>query len=222
MSIPKFTLIALLLAISISGFSQERKLKPIFTPEHEFRLGIGAWPLMYGYVIFLGNDYLEFPHGRYGDQSMAYDRGLFYAGPERIMGSISLAYTYNLKKWVSVGGTFSYAGLYRNYFDRVTVDKKKVGSENVHDFCLTPMVRFTYLNRKYVRLYSQVGLGIGIGVNADNINNHKFSDSKVHVSGQATLFGVAVGNRFFGFAEYGVGTQGLINAGIGYRFINKK
>lgn len=215
----KLLLLTLLLAMSASGFSQGQKQKLKFIPEHEFRIGIGAWPLMYDLDYF---DYhYDIAPFRSGNKSLTYDKGLIYSGPEYITGSISLGYTYNIKKWLSIGGTFSYTGVYRNYLDRVTTTK--TGSENTYDFCLTPMLRFTYFNRKYVRFYSQIGLGIAVGRTTMKLNGGKYSLSEFHVSGQASFLGISVGNRLFGFGEIGVGTQGVIVAGIGYRFNpNKK
>lgn len=187
-------------------------------PEHEFRLGVGALPmLLRGYPRhdFLGMDSRQFSTG---PLDTYFNKLLQYNGPYYDTGSLSVGYTYNIKRWLSVGATFSYVCEWQRKHDRFT--DRVVGREEWNDMFLTPMVRFTYLNRKYVRIYSQIGVGLRLTHYKIVANDKKtYSHNQLEVSGQMTFLGVSVGNKLFGFAECpGFGAQGALVVGIGYRF----
>ena len=74
-----------------------------------------------------------------------------------------------------------------------------------------PTVRFNWFYREAVQLYST----ISAGVVTDFDELYPWADF--------TLVGCSFGRKFFGFAEFGLGTAGWLRAGIGYRFnANKK
>ena len=85
---------------------------------------------------------------------------------------------------------------------------------------LVPTVRFTYLNRPIVRLYSSIGVGVGF-CRERTRNVEGYIENNQHETfcpAQITLLGVSVGRRLFGFAELSTGSLGVCTAGIGYRF----
>lgn len=195
---------------SMSLYSQRLANEQI--SKHEFRLGVGAFPVVlrseYGQGLFVkNNDYLL--GGSY------YHSLNEYRGPKYTTGSISLGYTYAFNRWLSLGGTISYTGEFRKYYDRIS--DRMTNSRSWNDISVTPMIRFTYLNHKYVRLYSQLGVGLQLSFQSDKFSNHV--TTLAHITGQATFLGVSVGNRLFGFGEMlGVGNQGAFVIGIGYKF----
>ena len=98
-----------------------------------------------------------------------------------------------------------------------------------------PDVRFSYLNRPHVTLYS--GLSIGLLLTRGNyyrgtvyddiwfsvVPEDSFYPEKIHTSVfsafQLTAFGVkAGGNHWFGSFELGAGIKGFVNLGVGYEF----
>lgn len=205
-------LLILLLEVTLMGFAQENKrIQRPFIPKHEIRLGVGAIPLVPDIGVSYGTDYDRyFPH----NLSDIYDTELIYAGSKYVTGALSAGYTYDLKRWLSVGGTFSYFGHYRSFYDKIT--DVKLASHNIHNLSLTAMLRFTYFNRRYVRLYSQIGIGLGMATTEGKATPSK---TKFHFTGQLTPFGIAIGNKVFGFGEFfGAGNQGFMVLGIGYRF----
>ena len=199
----------------------------IFTPEHEFRLGIGAYPLAEsmdyffrskdGYLGSYGGNYGGAYGGLYGNTSNHYTSALTYTGPRIFTGSISASYTYNVLSWLSVGAAFTYAGDSQKRYDRVTDHELEKNSAN--RFYLMPMVRFNYLNRPLIRLYSQVGIGISYMHEKKHIDGNRYVASGCGTAAQVTLLGVSVGKKLFGFAELlGTGVQGSVVVGIGYKF----
>ena len=192
--------------------------KSSFTPEHEFRLGIGAYPLAESMDYFFNFD--EFYTKGDGGYNM-YESGQYYQGASVFTGSISAGYTYNMLHWISVGATLTYAGDFQKRYDRIT--DQYIGVNRTNRLYLMPMVRFNYLNRPLVRLYSQVGVGMSYVHTKQYFNGKPRLTSDWGASAQVTLFGISVGKQLFGFAELlGTGVQGSLVAGIGYRFNAKK
>ena len=78
-----------------------------------------------------------------------------------------------------------------------------------------PVVKFAWLNRPHVGLYSKLAAGAGYtftGDNADIKDNFMFAF-------QATPLGVDFGGeRFRGFVEAGLGMQGVVSGGVRWLF----
>ena len=215
-SIKLFTLI---LALCFCQMAVAQKSN--FTPEHEFRLGVGAYPLAESIDYFFRST----PFYHYGDDKgypgSDYESALNYTGPRIFTGSISAGYTYNVLHWLSVGGAFTYSGDYQKRYDRATDQEQEKNKAN--RFYLMPMLRFNYLNRPAIRLYSQVGVGISYMNEREYFKDKLYTTSGWGTSAQITLIGISVGKKLFGFAEVlGTGVQGSVVVGIGYKFNRKK
>lgn len=78
-----------------------------------------------------------------------------------------------------------------------------------------PVVRFTWLNRRWVRMYTSLGLGATFATGVD-YETERFNDDLFAF--QFTPIGISVGRSLFGFAEVGVGAQGALMMGVGYKF----
>lgn len=136
-----------------------------------------------------------------------------------IYGSYGIHYGYNALKWLRVGGSLLYSG------DKL----KKTGSNNYvhiqqfHELYLIGKLDFTYLNRKYVRLYSGLGLGGGLMIMNDQSSMSGVRPERTHslapsVAYYVTPIGIeAGGQRVYGLTEINIGTADLIRAGIGVR-----
>ena len=81
-----------------------------------------------------------------------------------------------------------------------------------------PLVRFAWLNRGIVQLYSGVGLGATYEFYENTLTTEIQSFG---VAYDVTFFGITVGRKWFGYLDIGAGNRGVISAGIGYRFNNK-
>lgn len=209
-----FALIFTCYALGLSTVSFAQKSR--FVPEHDFRLGIGAYP-GFADAFELDRDY---DYWARTSPSEMYDDRLTYMGEERVTGSITASYSFRFTKLLSLGASFSYAGQSRNHYN--LSDDTKAASTRLDRFMLTPMVRLSWMNRSNVRLYSQAGLGLGYVLQHDDrLPSSSLSRSTAFVSMQMTFIGLSVGRKFFGFTELGCGTQGVLIAGIGYRFNSK-
>lgn len=215
-------LIAILIHTPNMTYAKTKK-KQIYIPEHEFRIGIGAYPFNQSSFHYpLDGCGGMFPP-QFSDDNYGYLQS--YNKPKMSTGAITASYGYNILKWLSISAAFTYSGTLSKKYDIIT--NKTILKENKNNFMITPIIRFNYLNRPMVRLYSQIGVGIGIKnhkISTPNSNNdHKYSTNKWIASGQLTFLGVSVGRKIFGFTEIlGFGTQGALVLGIGYKFNNKQ
>lgn len=223
----KFLLILFLISISYPSIAQEidpmiqkaddidleiKKKRPIFTPGAELRISIGFFPRVPD--LFYIRWCMPDPSPSFSDEN--YSKLLENKGARIVTGAMSANLSYNILRWVSIGATFTYNGDSQKTYSRIT--QKEIGQNNTHNFMLVPMVRFNYLNKPIIRLYSQIGLGIGL----ERVNRQYSNESEItndfYLTGQITFFGISVGRKLFGFAEFGYGAQGLLLGGVGYKF----
>jgi len=73
------------------------------------------------------------------------------------------------------------------------------------------------MNKPFLKLYSGVAIGVTIDLNKATIDGSEFTDRKIMPAGQLTLFGIRAGKALGGFLEFGVGTNGIVTAGISYK-----
>lgn len=185
---------ALLSVMTISTASAQE-----FVPQHELRLSVGCVPINYNY--FMKYDCIGNPLLRHG---AVYTAGVW-----------SLSYGYRFNKWFDLSVAVSYYGEYSAVYSNI--DNSKLHPDNMHAISILPVARFTWLNRKWVRMYSSLALGALIEVEQ---GSRTYTEG--YVGGQLTPIGITVGRSLFGFAEIGLGTQGLATIGLGYRFNDKK
>lgn len=215
-------LLVLLLSVSWSVLAQESEGgsdgRYCYSGLHELELGVG-YP-MFGKIIAqstIGNFNLFAPLFN-----------LFLADdivPELSVGDIDLSpvvrleYGYNINKWLNVG-----AGVYYSYLNKDVLYSESAAfawNESGHLMNVLLNVRAYWLNRKYVRLYSGIGVGATMlygnlgNTSAENVGENDLQSS---FALEFRLIGLHVGNKLYGKLEIGSTGTGVINAGIGYKF----
>ena len=182
--------------------------KPLAPGTHEVRLST-MWGSAgrYGYntinneIFFIGDMDLE----------------SCYFGPSHYY-ALSLSYGYWFNEWFSLSGDAKWVYGHRNIFDIYTQAKVLTLREN--DFSIMPKARFAWYRRGIVQLYSTIGLGVGVLHRERHLEGYgDLIDA--YCAFDIKPFGIAVGRKWFGFAEVGYGASGVINVGVGYR-INTK
>ena len=137
---------------------------------------------------------------------------------EKYFGSISAEYFYHVKDWLGVGGILAYGQREQDVY--FAGDKDGV-SKNTY-LTLMPAVKFDWLRKKHFGMYSKLAVGATLrNEKYDSVetSNKNDSDSEVHVNWQASLLGIEAGSPTFrGFLELGTGEQGIILAGVRYKF----
>lgn len=133
-------------------------------------------------------------------------------GPSYTLGSLGAGVSYKITRWLSVSGDLGTSIYWHDLLDSKTQAKKKtqVGAY----IYLMPSVKFVFLNRPNVRLYSSAGLGVAL-----RPGFHLLDESLVTGTLQITAFGVEFGNKIFGLAETGFGyVYTGLRFGVGYKF----
>ena len=198
-----------------------------FSNSHEFSLGVDLSSINISHCSYAGCCRNSSGFGCvHTDREFTgdyYDKLLYDSRDYRNM-AFSFGYKYNITSFISVGATFTYAGFNHEDYHRITKETLRQGYN--HNFSITPMVSFTYFRNQLVRVYGEVGLGIGGNLhNIKEIGQDYKSDKSQYdsfMTYQVTWAGVSIGRKFFGFAEMGIGTKGLIIIGFGYKFKSYK
>lgn len=132
-----------------------------------------------------------------------------------MFGAAGVEYVHYTNDWFGFGGT-----VLCDYMTAKTVSVDKDGNKTPNgDFklgCLSvmPLVKFAWLNRPHVGLYSKLAAGAGYFFANGGEAKDNFS-----VAFQATPVGVDFGGeQFRGFLEVGVGWQGIVSGGVRWFF----
>lgn len=180
--------------------------KPLVGGTTEIRLGTALYPLTPS----------RYPYNHWWDPSCYADQ----LGPDdqvRVPRWFSLSGEggYWIKDWLYVGGAFVWTG----GFSRIEEYHvhKIIGYYNYDSFTLMPLVRFAWVRKGVVQLYS----GVGIGVNFARAEEPKQKYYEAVIAHDLTFLGISVGRNIFGYVDVGVGQRGIVSMGIGYRFKNK-
>lgn len=179
------------------------RIIPKWTPQHDFRFSIGT-PSEVDDVI-LHPYYWSYGHHEFEKLMEISDT---YSGSRWFLGAYSFSYTYQPRRWFQFGGTVSVVATTQSRFDRFT--NAKVETHNQYAVSIMPTLRFFYMNRDLVQLYSALSFG------------YVLSPKKSVPYADVTVLGCSVGRNLFGFAEVGTGVAGGARIGIGYRFNAKK
>ena len=136
-----------------------------------------------------------------------------------VLPTFRAEYGYNVLSWLSLGAGVNYSyGSYRMLYKE---DNSHAWDEWTHLATATFNVKFYWLNRKWVRMYSGVGVGLGIvstNAGAENAEEAAGRSTKLLPTFDLRLIGLTVGQRLYGRFQVGIMSSGLISAGIGYRF----
>ncbi len=127
------------------------------------------------------------------------------------IGTYGLDYHYQVNSWFRPGLKLVYEGLSTKVTDTNNLLVKQYYTTTLS---IMPGVQFSYLNRKHVKLYSAVELGVTF-----LFDNNKPAYSTTLFAVNVTPFGLRAGNeKIFGMMETNLGMDALIKAGVGVRF----
>ncbi len=131
--------------------------------------------------------------------------------------AISLEYFYHVSPAIAVGGFIGYSGRTED----ILVGGSKAGEAKRNTFSVVPTLKFDWLRKQSFGMYSKVGLGMSVMSDKQEKTggSELNSDTHYHLNFQASLVGMEFGSEYFrGFAELGFGQQGILLAGLRYKF----
>lgn len=184
---------------------------------YEVRLGWGGYPLFDVSNLWMTGSGTIFSYDSepyFGNPSLS----MIYhpsTGQGYMTGVIAAEFDFNFKRWFTLTVGISGNGAYQDVFDVMTGEKS--GRNKGVAMSLLPEARFYWLNRQQVRMYSSIGLGLGVTTYTKA--GYRDPDVSWYPLFQVTPVGISVGRRVYWFAECGLGMQyfgGM--TGIGVRF----
>ena len=190
--------------------TRNEQFKEAFPYKYEVTLGWAGYPIADG--LFWGNGFgCEICREMNMMQDMGYLNYLYRTvnGGEYMTGLVSGEFNIHFKRWFTLSVEAGVNGLWGRHYNRIdgSIAEKMRGAS----VTVLPHAQFNWLNRKNVRLYSSLGLGLTGG------RYHK--ESYAYPAFQLTPFGITAGNKVFFFAEQSIGTAYLGGKfGVGYRF----
>ena len=184
---------------------------------HEFRLGVSD-PLGFTYLreLFASPTILGEP-----TDGISPTKQIFTP-------VFSLDYHYRVSKWFWLGLTAGY-NYYQEKGDALYVGyifpENSTWQYKEHHFLIMPSLRFSYLNRPHLTLYSGLSVGLYIKHGREYIDDDLLirpittDHNRVFSAFQLTAFGLKAGAKhWFGSFEAGFGIKGFANLGVGYEF----
>ena len=131
----------------------------------------------------------------------------------KFIGTYGLDYYYQVNKWFRPGAKVVYEGLTTSIYDSTDA---LINHYNTSTLSVMASSQFSYLNKKHVKLYS--GIDLGIGTIFDD-NKKGSGTTSTFCAFNVTVIGIRVGNdNIFGLVETNIGMDALIKAGFGARF----
>ena len=180
---------------------------------HEFKLETS-------YLLAMRTLQLPWIHFRSGSEESE-------EGIEKLTPIFSVSYHYRVSPWFWVGVSMNYSYYAKGIRIRYSWDDPYAlqveGTRSYHLLGFMPEIRFSYLNRPHVTLYSALSAGVDMHISGKYEGDEQYKDyypdqlfySAFHV----TLFGVKAGGKhWFGSLELGAGYKGIVSAGVGYEF----
>ena len=157
----------------------------------------------------------QFAYVMGGVLGVAFTAGHFTFENTHFVGSVGMEFIHYSNNWFGYG----LAGM----FDYMTADAYNVASDGTKTpngkfklgyVSVMPVLKFAWLRRPHVGMYSKLGVGGGL-----EVSNGDAADKSFSWSGQITPVGIDFGGHAFrGFVEAGFGMQGLVNAGVRWLF----
>lgn len=178
--------------------------------EHDLSLWYGAPGLVS--ELLLGNQ--VFGDADYGP--LAFGQSLHelrtYTGPVYQLTTLGLSYSKSLQPWLALGAKATFGAAWQNVYDTYT--DELLYNNNVYNIAALFDVRFNWLRRTNVEMYSSVALGLFAHAERANGGIAPMAD--------VAFVGIKVGRGFYGFVEVGAGVGGSVRGGLGFRFNTKK
>ncbi|MBQ6202545.1 MAG: hypothetical protein IJK46_00415 [Prevotella sp.] len=138
---------------------------------------------------------------------------------DKQFGTLAVEYFYHTNDpKLAVGGIVTYSQYGE---DVVKKDSRQVTGERTRRYIsVMPSVKYYWVNKNHFGLYTKVAAGAMLlsEKSKDKEINKDESNSKIYFMGQLSPVGVEFGGKFRGFVEAGFGEQGIVLAGLKYKF----
>lgn len=136
-----------------------------------------------------------------------------------VVGPIGVEYHYRASSLIAVGAIATFS----KHTEEEKFNEQIARTSDNSYFTLMPSVKFNWLRRPNWGMYSKVAVGASLRHSAlqdqSVPNAQKTTENTVFFNFQASAVGIEAGTENVrGFAELGVGEQGIALAGVRFRF----
>ena len=177
--------------------------------EHDVRLWYGAPGLISELLLDnVGYDVYD----RHFSMSESIDELRTSMSPMLQLSTVGVGYTQQLKPWLAVGAKATFAAVWQHRYS--VIGGREVCSNDRYVIGALFDMRFSWLRRKSMEMYSSVDVGLA-----------GYFDSRygeIIPMLDVALVGITFGRAFYGFVEVGAGVGGSVRGGVGFRFNAKK
>ena len=177
--------------------------------EHDITLWYGA-P---GVVSELLLDNVVFGYADIGPRPFPYELQELrtYTGPMYQLSTLGLSYSKQVKPWLALGAKATFAATWQKEYDTYT--RLPLYNYDMYNIAALFDVRFSWLRREKVEMYSSVGIGLMAHIERASGGLAPMAD--------VAFVGLKIGRGFYGFVEIGAGVGGSARGGFGIRFNSK-
>ncbi len=206
----RYITFALVMLIALPSVAMEKKSKCLDSPyKSEITVSWGMLPYneALGYSTFFTN--------YQGGLDNIYNN---YMTGAKTSGLISIDYNIRFTKRFALGIQANTS--FFKQTEMSSISGTSVGTYFNYSLSALAYARLTYMRWKWAELYGTFGLGLNYVHTEDPQEIHiLYPHSGLTVAYQCAPIGLTVGKRFYGFAEYGYGSEYMgMRFGIGYRF----
>lgn len=126
---------------------------------------------------------------------------------------------YQILPWLklTLDGFYNYSS--SDYY-KLKADPTPEKTVRANRVALLPGVKFTFLNKGIFHMYGGVAAGgaVSFAMTTQDEQNG-FSNVTPHFAWQLTTLGLALGNAFYGYTDFGFGSEFTgVRLGLGYKF----
>ena len=138
------------------------------------------------------------------DIVMSIAKGMFTGKQLNYWGPVSVEYFYRPLERLGVGAVAAISG---SKWD------DEANAKSTY-FTVLPAVKYNWLNKSHFSMYTKVAAGLTVSSDSGT----RSDETRVMFNWQGSLIGLEFGGAFRGFAELGLGEQGIILGGLRYKF----
>ena len=134
---------------------------------------------------------------------------------DRYVGPIGVEYFYHTSPLIGIGAVATYV----NNKENGIRDNQVISKINNSYYTLMPAVKFNWLRRDKWGMYSKLAIGATYRDYSKTHEPEKTTDNEVLFNFHVSALGVEAGGQHVrGFAELGIGEQGVILGGVRFKF----
>lgn len=213
-----------LVAMALTSSAQSTKY---YNTRHEIGLSVGAGTNTQVFNSFADFESLLVSSVVTTIVSGGHMESHYRYGNEKTTPAFAVEYFYHVSKVIGIGGYLAYNGMSRDMYavvnyDNGTSEEEYTGKATRNNFSLIPTVKIDWLRKKHFGMYSKVGLGVSFmneKQKDDTEGGTDWSETTVIPNLHVSLLGLEAGSESIrGFAELGIGEQGIVFAGVKYKF----